>query len=56
MVGGRLKSPESKFRKYGEEMVKDIGLDALELYPGVVSRENVNLNGDAVRSGLELSD
>lgn len=56
VAAGVLEDAEAELVDNGEEVVEDVGLDALVGAPADVVGEDVDFQGDAVFGGLELAD
>ena len=55
VVGGSLESAQTKFGQDGKEVVKDVGLDVFVICPAIIRCKYIELDGDAVLSGLKLT-
>ena len=50
-----LKYAEVELGEHGEQVIEDVRLYILKLYPSIVGGEDINLDGDAVFTRLELA-
>ena len=53
-AGGKLIETETELRSYGEKVIEDVGLDALELIPHLVCQKEIHLDREPELTGLPL--
>ena len=53
-ASGELVEAEAEFRGHGQEMVKDVGLDGLELVPDLIGQEEIHFDWQSELARLPL--